>query len=59
VLDRGFDIQPQHREGLKPYDKDDDKRIGRDEFDAMPGGVQFLIRGAIRTKVAEALSPGK
>lgn len=59
VLDRGFDIQPQHRESLKPYDKDDDKRISRDEFNAMPGGVQFVIRQAIRTKIAAAFSPGK
>lgn len=59
VLDRGFDIQAKHREGLKAYDKDADERISRDEFDKMPGSVQFVIRQAIRTKIAAAFSPGK
>ncbi len=59
ILDRGFDIQPKHKELLKPFDKNEDQRVSRAEFDAMPAGVKFVIRQAIRSRVDAAVNPKK
>ena len=36
---------------MKAYDKDDDGRISKAEFEAIPSLVQHIIREAIRQRV--------
>jgi hypothetical protein len=51
VLENGFDIPPSARERMKGFDKDDDGRISKAEFDAIPSLIRQVIREAIREKV--------
>jgi hypothetical protein len=57
VLSTGFDIPAAARERMKAFDKDDDGRISKAEFDVIPPLVQKMIREAIREKVRAAV-PG-
>lgn len=57
VIDRGFDIPPPAQPLLKPFDKDGNSRMSRDEFDAVPAEGQARIRDAIREKVRQAVAP--
>lgn len=56
VLANGFDIPAGVRDRLKTYDKDDDGRLSKAEFDAIPSFIQQVIREAIRDKVRTAAS---
>jgi hypothetical protein len=51
VLDEGFDIPANVRDQMKIFDKDNDGRISKTEFDAIPMVIQLVIREAIREKV--------
>ena len=54
VLANGFDIPPSARDRMKAYDKDNDGRISKDEFEAIPSLIRQVIREAIREKVSAA-----
>jgi hypothetical protein len=58
VLDRGFEIPAAAREVLRPFDKNGDQKMSRDEFDAVPAAGQDRIRTAIRDRVRAAVMPG-
>ena len=55
VLANGFDIPAGVRDQMKTFDKDDDGRISKAEFDAIPPLIQLVIREAIREKVNAAI----
>ncbi len=55
VLANGFDIPASVRDQLKAFDKDNDGRISKTEFDAIPMLIQLVIREAIRERVNAAI----
>jgi hypothetical protein len=57
VIDRGFDIPEAARPALRPFDKNGDNRMSRDEFETVPAEGRTRIRDAIREKVRAAVTP--
>jgi hypothetical protein len=58
VLANGFDIPAGVRDQMKAFDKDEDGRISKAEFDAIPPLIQLVIRETIREKVNAAIGEG-
>ncbi|MCE9606405.1 MAG: ascorbate-dependent monooxygenase [Planctomycetia bacterium] len=54
VIEQGFPIPPAQRERAKIFDSDDNGRISKKEFDAIPKEIQARIRDTIREKMREA-----
>jgi mono/diheme cytochrome c family protein len=50
VLSTGFDLPASAPERMKAYDTDNDGRISKAEFEAIPSFIQQVIREAIREK---------
>ncbi len=57
LLDRGFVIPEPARELLKFFDKDNDGRLSREEYDQIPIDVRNRIRDEIRRRIREVAEP--
>ena len=54
LLNRGFPIPKQFEKQLGVFDTDENGRLSRNEFDAIPGPIRDLIRTAIQERVKAA-----